>query len=623
MKEARYGVQGLVTSQATGLPVAAKVYISGHDNNNSEVYSSADVGDYHRLLKAGTYSLEFSAPCYQTQVISNVVVTDHHTTSLNVQLVPGAGVTTTAVSAITATTATSGGTATCDGGSAITARGVCWGTAANPLVTGPHTTDGTGTGTYTSQITGLSPNTTYHVRAYVTNAGGTIYGSDVQFASGCGTVAVFPYYEGFENSGSIPNCWTQQQVSSSGINWTFITGSGNSHPAAAHGGTYNACLKDNSTADSKTKLISPALNLSLLPSPRIKFWHTQAVWSGDQDQLAVYYRTSAAGTWTLITTYTTSITAWTQETLVLPSPSADYYIAFEGNAKYGYGVCVDDVEISSSCAAILPVSAAVTADANPVFMGTTVNFTATVTNGGTLPSYQWRVNNATVAGAINSSYSYIPANNDQVACVASSNLTCVSGNPATSNIITMTVQSVPVTTIIGNVVVSNLQTTCYNALQTITVAGNGTTFTIQAGGISTMIAGQNIVFLPGVQIPEGAYLYAYIAPAGPWCSQQDNSGMISGSEGVKISGEDPDGLFRLYPNPASGNVILEYEAPGNQGGEILVEAFNMTGDKVLSANGFIEHKKIFSLKEYPAGVYLFRITSGHGTRTFRVIHTAG
>ena len=92
-------------------------------------------------------------------------------------------VSTTAVSEITTTTATSGGTITSDGGASVTARGVCWNTTLNPVVGGTCTSDGTGTGAFTSSITGLTPNTLYHVRAYATNSVGTGYGSDVTFST--------------------------------------------------------------------------------------------------------------------------------------------------------------------------------------------------------------------------------------------------------------------------------------------------------------------------------------------------------------------------------------------------------------------------------------------------------
>ena len=97
-------------------------------------------------------------------------------------------VTTTTPSNITTTTATSGGNVTADGGSSVTARGVCWSTSTNPTISDSKTTNGSGTGTFTSGITGLTGNTQYHVRAYATNSAGTAYGQDLTFAKTTDTV---------------------------------------------------------------------------------------------------------------------------------------------------------------------------------------------------------------------------------------------------------------------------------------------------------------------------------------------------------------------------------------------------------------------------------------------------
>ena len=91
--------------------------------------------------------------------------------------------TTTAVTNITMNSVTSGGSITSDGRAAVTARGVCWGATASPVASGSHTTDGTGIGSFVSNLTGLTPNTTYHLRAYATNSAGTAYGSDVTFTT--------------------------------------------------------------------------------------------------------------------------------------------------------------------------------------------------------------------------------------------------------------------------------------------------------------------------------------------------------------------------------------------------------------------------------------------------------
>lgn len=92
-------------------------------------------------------------------------------------------VTTAAVTSITATTAASGGNAITDGGATITVKGVCWSTLPNPTLGTSLTTDGSGLGGFASLITGLTPGTTYHVRAYATNIAGTGYGDDVSFST--------------------------------------------------------------------------------------------------------------------------------------------------------------------------------------------------------------------------------------------------------------------------------------------------------------------------------------------------------------------------------------------------------------------------------------------------------
>jgi hypothetical protein len=91
---------------------------------------------------------------------------------------------TTTATATGATTATAGGNITADGGSLITVRGVCWSTASNPTITlSTKTTVGTGIGSFTGSITGLTASTTYYVRAYATNALGTVYGNEVSFTT--------------------------------------------------------------------------------------------------------------------------------------------------------------------------------------------------------------------------------------------------------------------------------------------------------------------------------------------------------------------------------------------------------------------------------------------------------
>jgi uncharacterized protein (TIGR02145 family) len=93
-------------------------------------------------------------------------------------------VTTVEITNVDTTTATTGGIITDNGGLSITARGVCWSTSQNPTINDNSTLDGSGTGSFTSEITGLTEGTMYYVRAYATNEKGTAYGYEVSFLGG-------------------------------------------------------------------------------------------------------------------------------------------------------------------------------------------------------------------------------------------------------------------------------------------------------------------------------------------------------------------------------------------------------------------------------------------------------
>jgi len=128
-------------------------------------------------------------------------------------------VTTTAISDIAQTSAKSGGNVTADGGAEVTTRGVCWSTSENPTISDNKTTDGTGTGTFTSSMTGLQANTKYYVRAYATNSEGTAYGEQVEFTTlqAQSSVALqLPFYEDCEGDVS---AWNIEDRDADGKKW--------------------------------------------------------------------------------------------------------------------------------------------------------------------------------------------------------------------------------------------------------------------------------------------------------------------------------------------------------------------------------------------------------------------
>jgi len=95
----------------------------------------------------------------------------------------GATVTTDNISNVSYFTAVCGGNVTADGGQTITARGVCYNSSSNPTISNFTTSDGTGTGAFTSNLSDLTDNTTYYVKAYATNSNGTTYGTEKTFTT--------------------------------------------------------------------------------------------------------------------------------------------------------------------------------------------------------------------------------------------------------------------------------------------------------------------------------------------------------------------------------------------------------------------------------------------------------
>ena len=153
-------------------------------------------------------------------------------------------VTTSQVTNITQTTATGGGNVTSDGGANVTERGICWSTAHNPTISGSHATSGTGTGSFTANMTSLTAGTTYYVRAYAKNSQGTSYGSEVNFSTTATTPTVTTATPTNVTSTSA-TCGSNvtndggATVTERGVCWSTSTNptTSGSHLAASAGGT--------------------------------------------------------------------------------------------------------------------------------------------------------------------------------------------------------------------------------------------------------------------------------------------------------------------------------------------------------------------------------------------------
>ncbi|MBN2665560.1 MAG: fibrobacter succinogenes major paralogous domain-containing protein [Bacteroidales bacterium] len=148
--------------------------------SNSKTSDGAGMGTFTSSLAQLTPGTKYYVRAYAT----NEAGTGYgNQQSFNTGEVLLATVTTADITSPTQTSAVSGGNVTSDGGGTITARGVCWSTNQNPTVADSKTTDGSGTGSFTSNLTGLTAGTAYYVRAYATNSAGTAYGSQEDFTT--------------------------------------------------------------------------------------------------------------------------------------------------------------------------------------------------------------------------------------------------------------------------------------------------------------------------------------------------------------------------------------------------------------------------------------------------------
>ena len=144
------------------------------------------LGNFHSTVS----NLEYGTTYYLRAYATNATETSYGEQFTITTLDGLPTVTTNQVTNIGSVKATCGGNVTSDGSLTVTARGVCYGTTQQPTISGSHTTDGRGLGTFTSNITGLQDKTTYYVRAYATTAAGTNYGEERTFITANGTPVV-------------------------------------------------------------------------------------------------------------------------------------------------------------------------------------------------------------------------------------------------------------------------------------------------------------------------------------------------------------------------------------------------------------------------------------------------
>jgi hypothetical protein len=233
--------------------------------------------------------------------------TDAFITRLYFQTLPT--VTTDDVTSITFTSASGGGNVTSDGKAAVTARGVCWSTSENPTTDDSHTTDGCGTGAFTSSLTNLIPNTVYYVRAYATNAVGTAYGNEVSFETLAPSITVTSPNggESWIVGTAHDITWTSDGVdgnikieysTNNGDTWTEIIASTENdgiHPWIVPDAVSNQCLIQVSETDGSPSDTSDTVFTILPPSITVTSPNGGETWEVNSSQTITWTSTGTVG----------------------------------------------------------------------------------------------------------------------------------------------------------------------------------------------------------------------------------------------------------------------------------------------------------------------------------------
>jgi PKD repeat protein len=314
-------------------------------------------------------------------------------------------------------------------------------------------------GTSTAQNPTVTYNTAgaYDAQLIVTNANG----KDTMLKTGYITVTgpiALPLVEGFQGAIFAPSGWVVNNPDGD-ITWEQTAAAGG-FGTSTSSALFDNYTPPNTTAGTVDDFYTPKYIFTGITSAKLKFdvaycRLNSTLW----DSLIVLASTDCGSTWARIYAkggtglatapdksgsgiFVPTAAQWRTDSVNLAAYVGQGSVMFNFQSISGWGqaLYLDNINITGAgTSTVASIAIAETTGSNPTCSGASVTFTATPTNGGTTPSYQWKVNGTNV-GTNSATYTTTTLTTGQaVTCVMTSNLSGVTGNPATSNAITMTV----------------------------------------------------------------------------------------------------------------------------------------------------------------------------------------
>jgi hypothetical protein len=156
-------------------------------------------------------------------------------------------------------------------------------------------------------------------------------------------------------------------------------------------------------------------------------------------------------------------------------------------------------------------------------------------------------------------------------------------------------------------------TVCYSATNTLTVQN----FTVTNTGSVELVAGQKITILPNTAVQQQGYLWAYISTS--YCSPTKEA-EVTGDGNPELTSARTNGKFMLYPNPTTGNFILQQKEKTSFD-NVSVEVFSMSGNRVMTDRMIGEKRREFVSSSLPSGIYFVKIVAGDYVETIKLVKT--